>query len=585
MKRILAILAIVATACGGSSKKSDGKPVKGDKMEQTDDDASDDGRLSNKGNDDASDDDQITDDDDVSNGDDLVTINGTEVDPQGVIEHAEAIMEDEDLLDEFEAEHELTEYETKAIALFWLMIAFSEEEPEVAARLAAIGIAQEVQEIALQYPESLGIEMTQALRFQTSGDAGYTCDTNCLADFKLLSETIIRFGGDKLDLVKDLDIQAIWVNVKGILTGLTIFELKADSVINDGLGFDDAVKIIGLVADTFRTWAPRALGPVGSIAWAWGLGRDYGKAIYACTDWKDRNCNNCWNGIVDPGETCDIGSCVPESICVPEELCQTAEYSGAFNKCTAECKITEITTCINDDECCAPGCDHTTDNDCYDLTVCGDGKLDADEECEHGINDQYGCDSECKIPGSEVCSPIDNSGCEDGQVCLRRGDSDDGYTFACHPAGSTECSGTGTQLNVFPNTTRGSATIHNGSVSIICPADKPCISGSWGCGEPRQYIACEDGVTRCLDPITNLENNRLLFCREGEKCVVALDVNVAYSYDDDLECGWPVGCSDREYTMCESADGMLWWRCEPGYSCGEYNSHDSRTRCVSDSTP
>ncbi len=82
----------------------------------------------------------------------------------------------------------------------------------------------------------------------------------------------------------------------------------------------------------------------------------------------------CGNGVLDAGETCDpVASC--PTTCTLRE-CQRAHYSGGADTCDAECSYTPITTCVSNDDCCAPGCTLEVDSDCtgirLDFTYQGD---------------------------------------------------------------------------------------------------------------------------------------------------------------------------------------------------------------------
>ncbi len=76
--------------------------------------------------------------------------------------------------------------------------------------------------------------------------------------------------------------------------------------------------------------------------------------------------DKCNNGVVDTGETCDpalAGSC--PATCAPSaDACAPNNLVGTAATCTAACTVVPITECINDDGCCADGCDTASDNDC-----------------------------------------------------------------------------------------------------------------------------------------------------------------------------------------------------------------------------
>jgi len=76
----------------------------------------------------------------------------------------------------------------------------------------------------------------------------------------------------------------------------------------------------------------------------------------------DPTAGECNNNVVDTGETCD-GNC-PVDCPVAESACAPNVLAGAAATCTATCVVQAITTCVNDDGCCAVGCGPTTDNDC-----------------------------------------------------------------------------------------------------------------------------------------------------------------------------------------------------------------------------
>ncbi|MBS1120767.1 MAG: hypothetical protein H6Q90_2995 [Deltaproteobacteria bacterium] len=76
--------------------------------------------------------------------------------------------------------------------------------------------------------------------------------------------------------------------------------------------------------------------------------------------------DTCNNGVVDPGETCDpalAGSCL--TTCTQSaDACMPNNLVGGAATCTAACAVQPITACVNDDGCCAAGCDAASDNDC-----------------------------------------------------------------------------------------------------------------------------------------------------------------------------------------------------------------------------
>ncbi|MFU8803185.1 MAG: CAP domain-containing protein [Bradymonadaceae bacterium] len=71
----------------------------------------------------------------------------------------------------------------------------------------------------------------------------------------------------------------------------------------------------------------------------------------------------CGNDVIEENETCDPPSSCPTS-CDDGNPCTTGTLSGSAANCNARCTFEPITTCTDDDGCCAQGCNATNDNDC-----------------------------------------------------------------------------------------------------------------------------------------------------------------------------------------------------------------------------
>lgn len=76
----------------------------------------------------------------------------------------------------------------------------------------------------------------------------------------------------------------------------------------------------------------------------------------------DPTAGECNNNVVDTGETCD-GNC-PVDCPIADNACAPNVLAGSVATCSAACVVQAITTCVNDDGCCAVGCGPTTDDDC-----------------------------------------------------------------------------------------------------------------------------------------------------------------------------------------------------------------------------
>lgn len=104
----------------------------------------------------------------------------------------------------------------------------------------------------------------------------------------------------------------------------------------------------------------------------------------------DPDCQStCRNGVVDPGETCDLaiprgtaGACPIESDCMLGAACAMRMLVSA-NTCSAVCVHYQIVRPVHDDGCCPPGATYAVDHDCPPL--CGNGLIDVGEKCDIGI--------------------------------------------------------------------------------------------------------------------------------------------------------------------------------------------------------
>ncbi len=75
---------------------------------------------------------------------------------------------------------------------------------------------------------------------------------------------------------------------------------------------------------------------------------------------------SCGDGVVDTGagETCDPPESCPTD-CDDGDSCTLDTLSGAADSCSAVCVSDAITAAQDDDGCCPPGSDMTSDSDCW----------------------------------------------------------------------------------------------------------------------------------------------------------------------------------------------------------------------------
>jgi cysteine-rich repeat protein len=113
----------------------------------------------------------------------------------------------------------------------------------------------------------------------------------------------------------------------------------------------------------------------------------------------DNDCGpvTCGNGIVDPGETCDIAILVGPGRCpatCDDGMACTSNVLLRGGTCTAACSFPPITTPVSGDGCCPAGANHNNDSDCP--PVCGNGVVEAPEQCDDGNQDDTdACTNAC----------------------------------------------------------------------------------------------------------------------------------------------------------------------------------------------
>jgi hypothetical protein len=136
----------------------------------------------------------------------------------------------------------------------------------------------------------------------------------------------------------------------------------------------------------------------------------------------DPDCSpSCRNGVVDPGETCDLtippgsaGACPTD--CATGAPCSTGMLVSG-GTCSAICVRYQIVTPSGtiEDTCCPPGATKAIDSDCPAL--CGDGVVESDESCDVAIPP--------RAPGACPTS------CDDGDDCTIDYLSTGGCQAAC----------------------------------------------------------------------------------------------------------------------------------------------------------
>lgn len=217
-----------------------------------------------------------------------------------------------------------------------------------------------------------------------------------------------------------------------------------------------------------------------------------------CSSAQDNDCDPgavCGNGIVEPGETCD-GDC-PTS-CIDDDVCTSDRAAGSASTCNVVCENRPITSCINNDGCCPPGCTNASDTDCactpQTCASLGIACGPADNGCNSTI-DCGGC------PGGDQCSA--------GQ-CVPQSTGDGEIGDPCQT--ENDCQGDPNNPLSAPTCLGGPggycSVVCFGSLpfpGLDCPAGTTCVGLANGQGDTNEFC-----VKDC---------NSSSDCRQGYSCV------------------------------------------------------------------
>jgi hypothetical protein len=198
----------------------------------------------------------------------------------------------------------------------------------------------------------------------------------------------------------------------------------------------------------------------------------------------DTDCpQSCGDGVLGPGENCDVGipppapgSC-PTSCRDPDAgTCQTSFLTGTG--CTVSCFQAPITAPISGDGCCPPGATRATDSDCPG--TCGDGIVDPGESCDSAAVGPGACPQSCPpSPSACIQTTLTGSAAACTAACVSK------PIVACSPQ-SDGCCPTGCTAADDPDC---SATCGDGKVQADETCDVAIPAGSPGACP----TTCDDG--------------------------------------------------------------------------------------------
>ena len=224
----------------------------------------------------------------------------------------------------------------------------------------------------------------------------------------------------------------------------------------------------------------------------------------------------CGNGVVEKGEECDNGSrngpntgCERDCTfsCLPHDPVRGNAHCDPHDPCkgTGTCDVTHVCVLsagLPDGEDCGGG-KLCRDGACQQ-PVCGDGIVEAGEECDDGVNDgSQGCDSSCHFvcvsnDPARNCAPADP--CEGTSTC-------NDATHLCSPrtpeGDGTSCGGAGEVCaggRCIASSCASAGDCTPCGAGSICKAGA-CVASACGdgCRDATAGEQCDDGNLVNLD--------------------------------------------------------------------------------------
>lgn len=291
----------------------------------------------------------------------------------------------------------------------------------------------------------------------------------------------------------------------------------------------------------------------------------------------------CGDGVLGDDETCDDSAdeaCTPASYCESDNACFKAVYSGSPETCDAACATEVVESCIDDDGCCAPGCNPENDTDCRP-ELCGNGVLDARETCDPP---EFPCPESC--PNDDPCIILAltgipeacNAACAPIPITMCFSESDGCCPQSCGTTDDVDCAtqacGNGV-LDMGEMCDSAIAWPERGACSPDCEDNRACTQNSMaGATESCSVMcstvditACQAGDGCCPSGCTEAQDADCadVMCGDGI-------VDGTEACDNTIPEGYPGFCP----TMAE--------QCDDGNPCTtdtfEGNAGDCTARCV-----
>jgi hypothetical protein len=272
----------------------------------------------------------------------------------------------------------------------------------------------------------------------------------------------------------------------------------------------------------------------------------------------------CGNGELDTGETCDPnidpgeeGAC-PVECEPPDDPCAIVSLEGVPGRCNVEC-VTTQRECGADDGCCPSSlCSEAEDADCAVDELCGNGRLDAAEDCDPEIASGLPGACECPEP-TDACSTVvlegDPSSCllqcrtEPVTACV---DGDDCCPSGCDSTSDSDCDSVCGNGLIEENETC------DGDCPATCDDSMACTADTM-IGAPG---TCDVQCTN--DPITD--------CIDGDGCCLAICDST-----EDSDC--PENCGNGIVEPPEVCDGDCPVTCDDSMACTADSMSGSPSTC------
>ena len=223
-----------------------------------------------------------------------------------------------------------------------------------------------------------------------------------------------------------------------------------------------------------------------------------------CHHNNDNDClPSCGNGVVETNEICD-GDC--PVTCDDSNSCTMDTLNGSSSTCNSTCSYLDVTSCTNDDGCCAPGCNSLNDNDCS--PVCQNNLVEAGElcdgNCDTTCNDNFACTEDSSSGSAANC----DFKCFNDEILMCS--DDDG----CCPSGCDSITDNDCQ-SVCGNLLIELGELCDGDCPTTCENLNACtlgslIGSSTTCSAECLYteiITCTSGDGCCAEGCNNLNDD------------------------------------------------------------------------------